>query len=323
MIDDATRRFFIPKTETRLYRWPQRQPGSTAYGTSYVLWLDQGLISVTTLQTKAQDTSPTTVAATDYFLEPANQGPPYDRVEIDLSSTASFESGDTPQRSISIAGSWGYTATTRSGGTVSSGLASDATATSFVSSSGVLVEVGHTLLIESEQVFVSGVTNAAEPNNDLLNGALTKDMSVTTVTVDDGTRYTVGEVILVEAEKMLIESISGNNLTVERGHDGTEVAAHIDDTAVQVNRTFTIERGVNGTTAATHANATAVSVYEVPFDVNTLAIAEAIAAIAQESSGWGRIVGTGEGGTELSGRTLSDFRKRVVDQYKRTRIAKI
>ena len=74
-IDNTTRRFFIPKTETRLYRWSPEQPSR-----SYILWLDQGLISVTTLQTKAQDSSPTTVSSSDYFLEPNNDGPPYNRI---------------------------------------------------------------------------------------------------------------------------------------------------------------------------------------------------------------------------------------------------
>ena len=112
-IDDLTRTYFIPKTETRLYRWPQWQPSR-----STILWLDQNLISVSTLQTKAQDTSPITISSSDYFLEPVNTGPPYDRIEIDLSSTAAFESGDTPQRSISVAGDFGFRSTTKSAGTV-------------------------------------------------------------------------------------------------------------------------------------------------------------------------------------------------------------
>ena len=37
-----TRRFFIPRTETRLYRWPGREQGPGPK-----LWLDQDLISIT------------------------------------------------------------------------------------------------------------------------------------------------------------------------------------------------------------------------------------------------------------------------------------
>ena len=71
-------------------------------------------------------------AMRDFFLEDNNLGPPYYRIEIDLSSTSSFESGDTPQRSISVLGRWGYEEDTESVGTVASGLSSGTTATTMV-----------------------------------------------------------------------------------------------------------------------------------------------------------------------------------------------
>jgi len=315
-IDQATRRYFIPRTETRLYRWPQ------ANGSSVRLYLDQDLISVSALRTKAQDSSPTTISSSDYFLEPENQNPPYLRIEIDLSSTAAFEGGDTPQRSISVAGSWGYSANTRSSGTVTSGLASDSAATSMVCSDGSLIDVGDTLLIESEQLFVSERTNAAEPNSDLLDGALTKDASEN-VTVDSGSRYSVTEVIMVDTEKMLIVGINGNVLDVQRGFDGTAVAAHSNNTAVHVFRTLTIERGVNGTTAATHANSTAVSKYEPEFPINQLCVAEAVSAIKQEMAGWGRSIGIGDNTAELQSRGLASLRNETIMRYSRLREAVI
>lgn len=316
-IDNLTRRFFIPRTETRLFRWPQRLTGR-----GYELWLDADLLSITTLQSKAQNTSPVSIASTDYFLEPANFGPPYNSVEIDLSSTASFDSGDTPQRSISVNGSWGYGNDTKSAGTVSSGLASSATATSFVASDGSLVGVGNTLLIESEQIFVSGVANA-QVGTQQLDGALTANQAEVSVTVDDGTQFNAGEIVLVESERVYIESISGNVLAVVRAYDGSTLAAHSDNTAVHAFRTFTIERGANGTTAATHANSTAISSYEPPFDIAQLCIAETLAAFHQEGAGWGRVVGTGDGAGELNGRSLSDLRRRVIGQYRRVRTASV
>ena len=69
-IDTLTRRIFIPKTQTRNYRWPTRQ------GSNFTLWLDFDLISVTTLQTKAQNSTPTTISSSDFFLEPDNFTPP-------------------------------------------------------------------------------------------------------------------------------------------------------------------------------------------------------------------------------------------------------
>ena len=322
--DTWTLRFFIPRIETRLYPWPppvglplplgRRTPQWLSSRTP--LWVDQDLLAVTTLQTQAQDTSPTTIAATDYFLEPTNR-PRYNRIEIDRSSTALFQSGSgTSQRAISVLGTWGWSQNTRSVGTVSSGLDASATATSFVCSDASLIDVGDTLLIESEQIFVSERANAAN-GSDLLDGALTADISEVSITVDNGALYNPREVIQVDSEKMFIESISGNVLTVVRAWDGSFLAAHNDNTAVHVFRTLTIERGINGTTAATHADATSISKYEPEFNVKEWAIAESVARYFQGVSGWGREVGAGEGAREFKASDLTAMRERNIDYYRR------
>ena len=318
-VERDTRRLFIPRTETRLYRWPQPQ------GLGHLtLKLDQDLISVTTLQSEAQNSSPTTIAASDFFLEPVNTGPPYNRIEIVLSSSAAFQSGDTPQRSISVAGSWGYSNNTRSVGTVAgTEIASDATVTVFVVSDASLIDVGDTLLIESEQIFVSERAPAAEPNADELSGALASDRSIVTVGVDNGTRYNAQEVILVDSEKMLIVSISSNNLTVMRAVDGSVLASHANNAPVSVFRTLTIERGVNGTTAATHANSTAISKYEPVFDAQQLVLAESISQFEQERAGYGRNIGSDSASQELTGVGLRTLRTRTIALLKRARMATI
>lgn len=318
-IEREHRRFYIPRTETRLYRWPPPQSSR-----SYILWLDEDLISVTTLQTKAQDSSPTTIPSSDFFTEPNNTGPPHNRIEIDQSSTASFEAGDTSQRSISVLGSWGYGNDTRLAGTVASGLDSDTTATSFVASDGSLVDVGDTLLVESEQIFVSEVANAQVGSEQVdMAGNIDALPSTVAITVDSGSNFFASEMILIDSERMFIDSISGNVLTVVRAYDASVIASHNNNTAVHAFRTFTIERGVNGTTAATHADATSISVYEPPFDIVELCIAETLAAYHQEASGWGRSVGAGEGATELSGRSLADLRTRLRKSYQPTRTATV
>lgn len=317
-IDNATRRHFIPETATRLFPWPQVQSGR-----SWILWLGQDLLSITTLQARAQDASPVTIVAADYFLEPQYYGPPYDRIEIDLSSTSAFQAGSgTSQRSISVFGSWGYGNDTVTAGTVGSGLASDAAATSMVCSNASLIGVGDTLLIQSEQIFVSGRSFAAL-GSILIDGALTASMAGTTATVDAAHGILQGEIIQVGSERMYVSSVSGNALTVQRAYDGTTLATHADNTAVQINRTLTIVRGVNGTTAATHADATAISKYQPPPDITQLCIAEAITMFAQEGAAWGREVGTGEGARELSGKGLAELRKMVIGDYKRMRVATI
>ena len=315
-IDQATRRIFIPKTQTRTFRWPPRQ-----VGLGYILWLDHDLISVTTLQAKAQDSTPTTIVAADYFLEPANFAPPYDRIEIDQSSTAVLESGDTPQRSISVAGSWGYKNDTRSAGTIDDSGGISATDTTLVVSDASLIEVGQTLLIQSEQIFVSERDFAAR-GTILLNmvGNLASDRATVTVTVDATHGLKAGEVIRLDSELMYIESVSTNDLTVVRAYDGSVLASHNANVAIHVNRTLTIERAINGTTGATHADATAIDVYEPPFDINQWCLAETIAAYLQEGAGWGRTIGQGDGATEFDAKGLAGLRKEMVARYQRVRV---
>lgn len=310
--DRQTRRFFIPKTETRLYRWPPRAPGPSS-----ILWLDQDLISVTTLQSEAQNASPTTIASSDYFLEPNNDGPPYHRVEIDLSSTAAFQSGDTPQRSISVVGDWGYSADTKTGGTVSSGLSSDAAATEFVCSDGSLIDVGDTILVDSERLFVVEKTGAALGSK-LIDGALAQNKAEVAITLDASPGVLAGEVMRIDSELMFIQSISGTTATVIRAYDGSVLAAHSNDTAIHIFRTLTVERAANGSTAATHADSAAISVYEPPFNIAEVCMGRAIASYHQQQSGWGRTIGPAEGALEFRGITLNQRWHDVVEEYRRS-----
>src|ERR1044072_2248044 len=91
-------RVFYPELDTRSFDWPGGQ-----YARPWRLWLDacEG-ISVTTLTSGG-----VAIAAPDFFLEPNQYGPPYNRIEIDLDSSAAFSSGDTHQRAITITGLFG------------------------------------------------------------------------------------------------------------------------------------------------------------------------------------------------------------------------
>ena len=322
-IDRWTRRFFIPKTQTRLYHYPQNRPGRAT-----VIWVDQDLLSITTLQTKAQNATPTTISSSDYFLEPANPEPDgnsrYNRVEIDESTTAAFEAGDTPQRSISVAGSWGWSGVTQTAGSVDdSGGISDSD-TALIISDASKVGVGETLLIDSEQIFVSDRDFAAK-GSVLLNmgGDLGAVNSTTTVTLDSSHGIVAGEVIRLDSEKMYVVSVSTNDVTVIRAYDGSVLAAHSNDVAIHVNRTLTIERAVNGTTAASHSDSTSITKYTPEPDVTRWALAEAITTWHQEHSGWGRSIGTGDGATEFSGREITQLRESMAGYYRRTREAVI
>lgn len=257
-IEIATARRFIPYTATKLYPWPQNA------GASSVLYLDEDLISVTALKAAAQDASPTTIVAADYFLEPVNE-PPYRRIEIDLSSDAAFAAGDTGQRSISVAGSWGYSADTIAAGALAAALV-DTTGTVVDVTNSKLVGVGDTLLIDSEQMFVSekGLLTTGTTLND---ASVTANQNDVTITVASGAAILQGEVITLDSERMLVESISGNDLTVQRGYDGSVLAAHTTGITVYAPRRLTVVRGVNGTTAATHLIAAAAVRFAPPADV--------------------------------------------------------
>ena len=318
-IDRWTRRHFIPKTQTRLYRYPQRRSGLAT-----VLWVDQDLLSVSTLQTQAQNTSPTTISASDYFLEPANPEPDgnsrYNRIEIDESSTAAFEAGDTPQRSISVAGSWGWSNATQSAGSVDDSGGISSSDTTLVVSDASVCDVGDTLLIDSEQIFVSGRDFAARGSILLNMGSnLAATNATTTVTIDGSHGIVAGEVIRIDSEQMYVISVSTNDLTVVRAFDGSVLASHNDDAAIHVNRTLTIQRGMNGTTAAWHSDSATITRYRPDADIARWALAEALATWHQEHSGWGRSIGTGDAATELTGRELTQLRQSMVGYYRRAR----
>ena len=303
-IDEQMGRHFIPILATRYYPWPQRTQDARQH-----LWLDEDLISVDTdgLTTK---NGTVTIDATDFFLEPVNSGPPFRRIEIDLgddvASDAAFGSDDSAQRAIAVQGQWAYGNDTETAGTLAVAIVST-TAMTLVCSDGSLIDVGHTLLIGTEQLTVTGRTNAAEPNSDLLDGALTAEQSEVSVTVDDASRYNDGEVILVDSERMYIESRNESTevLTVKRAWDASVLAAHDNNTAVHVFRILTVVRGVNGTTAATHLINVAITKYAPPEPIQALCLALAIFNYEQDKSGRSGIHGDTELAMRINPRSLT------------------
>ncbi len=147
-IDALMNRRFIPETNLRNYAWPQRNGRRV-----YVIYLDEDLLSVSALTKEGDDV--TAIASSDFFLEPQGIGPPYNRVEIDLASTAFFSAKDTHQRQIRVNGSWGYSDDTVTAGTINDASGISASDTEVGVASPELVDVGDTLLMQDEQVFVS------------------------------------------------------------------------------------------------------------------------------------------------------------------------
>ena len=127
------------------------------------------LISITTLKedTTADATYDNTWAGADYILGPYDSQPtgraylpdtkPYWSIEVDQRSTGSESAFGRGQRRFELAGKFGYSeSTVDSTATVNETFSSsDLTLTV---SDGTKFSIGQTILIESEQIYISGIT---------------------------------------------------------------------------------------------------------------------------------------------------------------------
>lgn len=299
-----------PRTATRYFPWPARN-----FSQAWRLWLDENeLVSISTLTAGG-----IAIAASDYFLEPVNSGPPYTHIELDLDSQASFTNSGTAQRAIEIVGVWGINDDRKPAGALAEAL--DASETSVDVSDASLVGVGSVLTVDSERMLVTGRSSVA--TGQTLGSAMNALMNDRTVDVADGTQLHVGETLLIDSERMKVVDVQGNNATVVRAYDGSTLAAHLITAPVNAYRTLTVERGALGSTAATHLTSATVESWDVPSLVADLCKAEAIVRLEQEFSAYGARVYSDEAerdssGTEVvSGRGLTDLRKSCARRYKR------
>lgn len=302
-IEQLTHRKFYPWTGTRFFEWPNRQMGSP-----HRLWLDADeLISVTSMVSGG-----VTIPPDQYFLEPANSGPPFTRVEINLAGNGAFSAGDTRQRAIEINGLFGYGADEVPAGALAASVTTEATTVEVTDSDAI--GVGSLIRIGTERMTVTG--KSMRTSGQLLQAPLAAQTNSVLVAVSNGAAFMVGEVILVDGERMLIVDIAGNNLVVKRSWDGSVLAAHTGS-AIYVARTLTVRRGVLGTTAAAHDTAAPVARHQPPALVQQLALAEALNTVLQESAGYARLIGQGENAREAYARGLKDVRARVYDSLGR------
>src|SRR5690606_27435433 len=94
-VEGLTHRKFYPVTDTRYFPWP-----AGSFGSPWRIWLDDNeVIEVTSLTAGG-----VSISSDDYFLEPVNSGPPFNRVEIDRDSSASFTNNGTSQRAVALTG---------------------------------------------------------------------------------------------------------------------------------------------------------------------------------------------------------------------------
>ncbi|MFF7837552.1 hypothetical protein ACFZC6_01760 [Streptomyces ossamyceticus] len=305
-VEGALHRTFYPETDTRYFDWPNGQ-----YARPWRLWLDGNeVISVTTLSSGG-----TTIAASDYFLEPNTYGPPYNQIQIDLDSNAAFGGGDTHQRDITVTGLFGYRNDESTLGATVEALDASETGVDVDGATSAAVGIGSLLRVDTERLIVTGRAQLDTGQN--LGGDLTATNSNTTVAVADGTAYAADEVIRIDSEKMRVDDIAGNNLTVTRAWDGTTLAAHTTGADIYAPRTLTVTRGALGTTAATHLTAATVYRWDPPAAVRQLCLAEAVNDLLQGRSGYARTAGSGENEREMTGRGLEKLRQRVYVSHAR------
>ncbi len=155
--DRVTNRAFFSKTETKTFDGD----GSTEL-------LVPDLIAITTLKEDSNNdgTLNTTWAAADFLLEPHNAAPtadgdwsrPYTSLRVSPFSTGNQDVFLRGIKNYEIIGTWGFRSIT---GTIGfNGTLADASDTSMLTT-GTALEVGQTVVIESEQVYVTAFVPSA------------------------------------------------------------------------------------------------------------------------------------------------------------------
>ena len=163
-IDSFCKRYFYIKSETRQFR-----------GSGNRLLLDADLLSVTTLTTLKSDRSTDkTWATTDYELFPLGDTVyPKTWIEIADDTTAgSFASGT--RRGVQIAGMFGYgngnSSTPYQSATTLNDAGFDSSETTFTATAGTTLNIGETILLDSEQMYITGISTHVITVQRAMNG---------------------------------------------------------------------------------------------------------------------------------------------------------
>jgi hypothetical protein len=295
-------RHFYPRYEVRVYNWPAVDQSP------YRLLLDADLIEAVVLTSNA-------VVIADFFEYPANVGPPFSRLEIDLGSGETFQAGQTWQRMIAVSGVWGFCNDFDAVCLMVDADLNDS-ATVFNVSDSSHVGIGDLIKLNDELMIVT--RSALLATGATLSSNVDGEEKTRVIPVSDGTKFNVGETVTIDAERMLIEDVAGDTLICTRNVDASLLAAHLSAAVVYAPRTLTVERGAVGSIVAAHSENAAVLRNVPPGLITELCIAEVLAAREQELHGYGRDVGQGDGAFELRGIGLDNLRKRVKQAYTRS-----
>jgi hypothetical protein len=300
-------RTFYPWTGTRYFDWPNGQ-----YARSWRLWLEEDeVLTVTSLVSGG-----VTIAPADYYLGPWNTGPPYNAVEINIGDDAAFSAGDTHQKSIAIAGTFGGSATEAPAGLLAEALDDTETGVD-ITDSGV-IGVGDLIRVDSERFVVTGKSMLDTAVDIHASDSLTASAADVSILCSTATGIPQsGEVILIDSERMLVVDLAGTTLTVKRAWDGSVLATHAAAASIYAPRTLTVARASAGTSAASHLTAAPIYRNVPPGPVRAMCVADALCTVLNESAGYARTAGSGENAREAAGRALADARKQAYRAYGR------
>lgn len=284
---------FIPIVETRYF---------DGDGTSE-LYIDT-LVALTSLTVDGMS-----VEFGDCLLYPRNRlwdlGP-HIRIVI-ASDSASVYQFTIGQSNVAVEGRWGLWEQIQDCGVV---VASQSdTADDLVVNSAAGISVGAVLLIDDEQEVVIAIGAATDS---MANLATALDTESEILTLDDVSLVEIGEVIKIQFEQLKIVDSYDNQVLVVRGWNSTKRTTHASGADVLVYRTFTVERGANGTSVAAHT-ATQIVRYVAPEDIRWLCKQMAGLMLKKADSGF-----SGRAGSPETGETfyINEFPKSVIDQIK-------
>lgn len=302
-------RRFYPEIRTVKFDYPN-------YRYTPTWWIDLGINRIAEVTSLV--CGGTSISASDYVLRRSDSidEPPYDRIELLLSTSASQSSGSTFQQSTVLTGIFNEsdTRTDSVGSTLGSSINSSATTVVLNPSSGDYTpETGSILKIGDEWI-VTYARSMSDTGQNIGNDLTAMNNNVS-ITVTDGTVFAVDEVLLVNSERMIVTDIAGNTLIVERAYDGSVLAAHTTGADIYAARTFKVRRGQLGSTAASHTLGDAVYTHEFPGLINELGIAETVVLLEQKSAGYARTTGGGASQKEVSNAGLLDIRENALRKY--------
>jgi hypothetical protein len=316
-VEQLCNRVFYPEDKILPFDWPNRQQAPP-----WKLWLDSAELADITVNVPVVTSGGKVIDASQVFWGPPRDAPPYTWLELNRATAAAFNTADTPQRSISIDGTFGYWLKTAPAGTLTA--AATSADTVITVSAGGRIGAGDLITVNSERMIITDAHYADTAVG--FTGLTTASMADNILAVPDGTAFAQGEALQLDTEWCLVQGILGNNLMLKRAWSGSILAAHTSGT-VWARRQLSVLRGQLGTAAASHNGGTVMSVSVVPGIVKQLSVAESLVAVTQEPGAYAGSSGPADssGGQQPGpppGQGLPDLRDRcygAVGRKARTR----